>query len=102
MLFRSIDARVDHLAVICENFFYGIGGKIDGFACHTIEFYYYMTIIDDDPTLFKDKTDEGEDLVWLPIKMIKQSNIKPAFLKDHIDDIINESKTIHVIEERDR
>ena len=35
----GIHASVDHLAVVCENFFKGFGGKIDGLDCHTIEFY---------------------------------------------------------------
>lgn len=98
----SIRARMDHLAVVCENFFKGIGGKIDGFDCHTIEFYYYMHMIDDDLSLCKARTDEGEDLVWLPIEKIEQSKIKPSFIREHIREIINEKRTIHVIEERDR
>jgi len=98
----GISTRVDHLAVVCENFFKGIGGKIDGFDCQTIEFYYYMKILDDDLSLCKDRTDEGEDLVWLPIEKIEQSKIKPAFIKEYINEIINEKRLIHVIEERDR
>ena len=98
----GINARVDHLAVVCENFFKGIGGKIDGLDCHTIEFYYYMTIIDKDLSLCRNMTDDGEKLVWLPIEKIEQSKIKPAFIKNYINDIIHENKTIHVIEERDR
>ena len=79
-----------------------IGGTIDGLDCHTIEFYYYMKILDDDLNLCKNKTDVGEELVWLPIEKIKESKIKPAFIKDYIHKIISESQTIHVIEERDR
>ena len=97
-----INARAEHLAVVCENFFKGIGGKIDELDCHTIEFYYYMQIIDDDLSLCKDRTDEGETLVWLPIEKIEQSKIKPSFIKEHINEIINEKRTIHIIEERDR
>lgn len=92
---------VEYLAVVCENFFKGIGGKIDGLDCHTIEFYYYMKIIDD-LNLCKNMTDEGEELVWLSIEEIENSKIKPTFIKEHINKIINERKTIHVIEERDR
>lgn len=67
----GINASVGHLAVVCENFFKGKGGKIDGLDCHTIE-------------------------------EIKTSKIKPEFIKEHIDEIINGRQTIHVIEERDR
>lgn len=96
----GINACVDHLAVVCENFFKGIGGKIDGLDCHTIEFYYYMKIINDDLNLCKNMTDDGEELVWLPIEKIKDSQIKPECIKDYIYKIINEVQTIHVIEER--
>lgn len=98
----GIKACVDHLAVVCENFFKGIGGKIDGLDCHTIEFYYYMKMQDEDVSACKHTTDDGEELVWLPIEEIKTSKIKPEFIKEHIDKIINERQTIHVIEERDR
>lgn len=98
----GINARVDHLAVVLENFFKGIGGIIDGLDCHTIEFYYYMKILDDDLNLCKNMTDEGEELVWLPIEKIEESEIKPAFIKDHIHKIISEGQIIHIIEERDR
>lgn len=97
----GINARVDHLAVVCENFFKGIGGTIDGLDCHTIEFYYYMKMMDD-VSLCKDRNDDGEELVWLPIEEISRSKIKPELIKDHIDEIINGNKLLHVIEERDR
>lgn len=98
----GINASVDHLAVVCENFFKGVGGKIDGLDCHTIEFYYYMKILDDDLNLCKNMTDGGEELVWLPIEKIEESKIKPAFIKEYIYKIISEAQAIHVIEERDR
>lgn len=98
----GINARVHHLAVVCENFFKGIGGKIDGFDCHTIEFYFYMNILDDDVSLWKNMTDEGEELVWLPIEKIEESKIKPEFIKYYIQTIIRGEQTLHVIEERDR
>ena len=98
----GIKACADHLAVVCENFFKGIGGTIDGFDCHTIEFYYYMKILDEDLSLCKKIADNGEELVWLPIEEIETSNIKPEFIKEYIHKILGERKTIHVIEERDR
>lgn len=98
----GINARVSHLAVVCENFFKGVGGKIDRFDCHTIEFYYYMKILDKDLNLCKTVTDAGEELVWLPIEKIAESNVKPAFIKDYIHKIISEGQTFHIVEERDR
>lgn len=97
----GIRAKVDSLAVVCENFFKGKGGTIDGMDCHTIEFYYLMQIVDDDMSLWKCATDEGEELVWIPIDKIEESDIKPAFMKEYVGKIINERKTFHVIEERD-
>ena len=98
----GIHAKVDYLAVVCENFFKGKGGEIEGRDCHTLEFYYYMKILDEDLSVCKHKTDVGEELVWLPIEEIETSKIKPEFIKEYIYEIINERKTIHVIEEKDR
>lgn len=98
----GIHAYVHHLAVVCENFFKGQGGKIDGLDCHEIEFYYYMEIMDRDLSLCRNVTDDGEDLVWLPVEEMERSNIKPAFIKERIKEILSENKTIHVLEERER
>ena len=98
----GIHVSVDHLAVVCENFFKGKGGKIDGMDCHTIEFYYYLNASKADLSLCKNYTDDGEELVWLPIEKIKESKIKPDFIKEYMDEIISEGKIIHVMEERDR
>lgn len=98
----GIHAKVDHLAVVCENFFKGIGGSIDGLDCHTLEFYYYMKIKEDYQNICKEKTDEGEELVWLLIDKIPENEIKPSFIKDYINVIMNEKQIIHIIEEKDR
>ena len=98
----GLNTRVKHLAVVCENFFKGKGGVIDGLDCHTIEFYYYMTILDKDLSMCKNVTDDGEELVWVPIEEISNSKIKPDFIKENIDKIINGSQALHIIEERDR
>ena len=64
--------------------------------------YYYMKILDEDLKLCKSKTDNGEQLVWLPLEEIALQEIKPTFLKENINNIINEKNIIHIIEERDR
>ena len=61
-----------------------------------------MKILDDDLNLCKNRTDDGEELVWLPIEKIEESKIKPEFIKEYISEIISEGQIIHVIEERDR
>ncbi|MBQ3543603.1 MAG: NUDIX domain-containing protein [Lachnospiraceae bacterium] len=98
----GINAKVDYLAVVCENFFKGSGGIINGLDCHTIEFYYYMNILDSDLSSCKHTTDDGEELVWLRVEEIETSEIKPAFIKEYINKVINERKTFHIIEEIDR
>lgn len=47
-------------------------------------------------------TDEGEELVWLPIDRIKENEIKPTFIRECLDRITSEGQIMHVIEERDR
>ena len=98
----GIHTQVEHLAVVCENFFKGIGGTIDGLDCHTIEFYFYLRILDEDLSSCKHETDAGEKIVWLPLDEIETHHLKPTFLKENIHKIIHEKKTIHIIEERDR
>lgn len=62
----------------------------------------YMKVLDDDLKLCKSKTDDGEELVWLPLEEIASIEIKPTFLKENISNVINEKNIIHIINERDR
>ena len=96
----GIKAHVKRLAVICENFFKGNGGLIHGLDCHTLELYFSLEI--DSLDLLKDKTDMGEELVWIPVNQIADKRIKPTFITERIYEIISSTNTIHVIEERDR
>lgn len=61
-----------------------------------------MKILDEDLKLCKSKTDNVEQLVWLLLEEITLQEIKPTFLKENINNIINEKNIIHIIEERDR
>ena len=96
----GINAKVERLAVVTENFFKGKGGILEGLDCHTIEFYYLVKVIDDSNVF--SKTDDGEELVWIPIAEIKNSFFKPSFIPEKIDEIINGKNILHIIEERDR
>lgn len=96
----GINAKVERLAVVTENFFKGKGGILEGLDCHTIEFYYLVKVIDDSNVF--SKTDDGEELVWIPIAEIKNSFFKPSFIPEKIDEIINGKNIFHIIEERDR
>ncbi|MBE6760430.1 MAG: NUDIX domain-containing protein [Ruminococcaceae bacterium] len=97
----GIEARAERLAVVCENFFLGVGGVIDGMDCHTLEFYYTMSLCGD-VSRCRQFTDDGEELVWLPVEDIPDSDVKPAFIREIIHRILHDKETIHVIEERDR
>lgn len=61
-----------------------------------------MKIKEDHHNICKEKTDDGEELVWLPIDEIPENEIKPLFIKDYINVIMNEKQIIHIIEEKDR
>lgn len=98
----GIKVKVERLAVVCENFFKGVGGVIDGLDCHTMEFYYLMTLQEDGEDINKKVTDEGEELVWVPLEEIPDSDIKPSFMKEYIQEIINGDKIVHIIWEKDR
>lgn len=47
-------------------------------------------------------SDNGDELIWISIKDIQNSNIKPNFIRNRIEEIINSNCIIHVIEESDR
>lgn len=98
----GIQAKVDHLAVICENFFKGHGGIIDGMDCHTVELYYYMNLTDEQQKFCREQTDNGEQLVWIDISELENSFVKPTCIGERIMEILNSKNTIHIIEERDR
>lgn len=98
----GINAKVSRLAVICENFFKGVGGVIDGCDCHTLEFYYCLNAESSNIANCKRQTDTGEELVWLPIEEIAENNIKPTFLRERITEILRSEGIIHIVEQRDR
>lgn len=87
-------------AVICENFYKGKGGSINGFDCHTIELYYVSKDFDD--AKIKTQTDDDEELVWVPIREIKDVNVKPCFLKERMEEIVRQDGLIHIVEQSDR
>ena len=61
-----------------------------------------MNILDNGLDSCKNMTDDGEELVWLPINKIKENEIKPMFIREYIDEIICEGNPIHIVEESDR
>lgn len=96
----GLKTEVEKLSVICENFFKEKNSEIDECIHHIIEFYYSMKIIDFNS--LKMISDNGNELIWISIKDIQNSNIKPNFIRNRIKEIINSNCIIHVIEESDR
>lgn len=96
----GIKAKAENLCVVCENFFDGKGGAIEGKDCHVLEFYYRMKV--EDINGLRKENDEGEKLVWLNMEEIKKSNIKPSFIPERIEEILSATNPLHIIEDRDR
>ena len=91
----GVRCRAERIAITCENLFMGKGGNIDGKECHVLEYYYIMSFPDD--AVFREKTDDGEELVWLPLDELDRNDIRPAFLKEKLKDVIAGGPLIHVI-----
>ena len=68
----GIKAKAETLCVVCENFFDGKGGAIEGKDCHVLEFYYRMKV--EDINSLRKENDEGEKLADLEKKMMRVKN----------------------------
>jgi 8-oxo-dGTP pyrophosphatase MutT (NUDIX family) len=90
----GIKAHVDHLAVVCENFFVG-DGVFTGLDSHVLEFYYVMAI--DNLSRLRTETDLGEKLEWIPLEDISKYNIKPSIIKERFNEILSCDKPLHLI-----
>ncbi len=97
----GVQVKIERLAVVCENFFKGHGGNIEGKDCHTLEFYYLLST-EEDISQIPAKTDEDEELKWIPVEKIPESNIKPNFIKNRISEILNQTGPLHIVEDNDR
>ena len=95
LMHNSIRCKARRIAIICENFFNGKGGSIDGKECHELEYYYLMDVPVDSAA--SEKTDESEKLVWIPIEDFAKNDIRPAFLKEKLKEVIEGGPLIHVI-----
>ena len=100
----GIHYEIDHLAVICENFFKGHGGVIDELDCHCLEFYFLMKSKGSKALKSNsiNQDNEIEEMHWISIEDIQNTNIKPSFLKDRIKDIINGTSVMHIVTEVDK
>ena len=98
----GLRAKAVRLAVVTENFFHGNSGLEEGLDCHTIEFYYIMQVFENDIENVREYTDNGEKLVWIPVREVENYNIKPSFIPERIFKILGTDRVFHIVEERDR
>ena len=95
----GVDYEIDRLAVICENFFVGHEAGLQDLNCHVIEFYYLMK-----PRGKKEARCESygwnndkEEISWIPLEELANTNIKPNFLKTHVKEIVEGKGIIHIV-----
>ena len=91
----GVRCKARRIAITCENFFYGKGGHIEGKECHELEYYYIMDVPDN--AAFNSDTDASEKLEWVPIDEFEKNDIRPAFLKTKLKEVIEGGPLIHVI-----
>ena len=91
--------EIDRLAVVCENLFTGHEASLDGLNCHVLEYYYLMK-----SRGLKELHSESygwnnakEELVWIPIEKLPETNIKPDFLKNCIPEILKANGVLHIV-----
>ena len=95
----GVDYEIDRLAVVCENLFTGKDDCLDGMNCHVLEFYYLMKSRGSKELHSESYgwNNAKEELVWIPIEKLPETNIKPEFLKTRIQDILKANGVIHIV-----
>ena len=91
----GVKCTARRIAIICENFFRGVGGAIDGKDCHELEYYYLMDMPKE--AIFETSTDDDEKLEWVALNDLSNNDIRPAFLKTELKGVIEGGSLIHVI-----
>ena len=91
--------EVDRLAVVCENLFLGKDDSLHGLNCHALEFYYLMKSRGSKEVHSESSgwNNAKEELVWIPIEKLPETNIKPDFLKTRIPEILKNSGVLHIV-----
>ena len=95
----GVDYEIDHLAVVCENFFTDNSSGFNGLKCHVLEFYYLMKSRGSQELKSESYGWNGakESLEWIPLKDLPNANIKPDFLKTRIPEILRTNQPIHIV-----
>ena len=96
--------EIDKLAIIHENFFYGKGGTVSkDTKCHELALYYLMKprgTMELNPENESISHGVKEEMVWLPINELKKHNIYPTFLRNIDLEVLKNSLTHVVTDER--
>ncbi len=95
----GVDYEIDRLAVVCENLFTGQDDSLDGMDCHVLEFYYLMKSrgITDLKSESYGWNNTKEELVWIPLEQLPETNILPEFLQTRIPEILKSEGVLHII-----
>ena len=95
----GVEYEIDHLAVVCENFFTDNSQGFEGLKCHVLEFYYLMKSRDSQDLNSESYGWNGakESLAWIPLEDLPKTNIKPDFLKTRIPEILKLKQPIHIV-----
>ena len=91
--------EIDHLAVICENFFTGTEEIIKDYTCHVIEFYFLMK-----PRGSQELNAESygwnrehEERFWIPLEELPQIDLRPEFLRTRMPEILKSNALLHIV-----
>ena len=95
----GVDYEVDHLAVICENFFTESALGYDKLKCHVIEFYYLMKSRGKKDAECKTFgwDNAKESIHWIPLEELAESDLRPQFLCHRMKEILEGKGIIHII-----
>ena len=95
----GVDYEIDHLAVVCENFFTDNSQGFEGLNCHVLEFYYLMKSRGSQELKSESYGWNGakESIAWIPLEKLAETNIKPDFLRTRIQEIIKLNQPIHIV-----
>ena len=80
--------KIERPLCIVENFFDG-DGLLEGYDCHTVEYYYLMSTDSRREYDVGSVTTGGdaEKMCWLPIDRIDEYDIRPVFIKELLKNI---------------
>lgn len=92
----GIEYEVDRLAIIHENFFYGLDNSLKNLECHEVCFYYLMKPKGNQELKCESFTQgTREYMYWLPIKDLDNYRHFPSFMKSYLENIPD--KIVHIV-----